>query len=104
VSFNYKDYHLTYFVDGMGGWFQDELEGAIANVIRSFDVDCNYAVTANMTELTTDRHGQKNAKIAFRGFYCVFAFRSDEDRSLFKLSMPSDCELKQQMIEILHNR
>lgn len=86
----------------MGGWFQDELERAITIATASIQVYCKFAITSSITDLIDDKHGNPNASIALRGFYCVFIFKTDEDRTLFKLTVNNTRDFKQRVLEVLH--
>lgn len=105
-KYNYRDYHLTYFLprlDGSPGLFDDEITQAITRAVTPVCTDVKVAITQCMSEVNGNMNTSfKEAIITFHGVYCVFVFESDEARHMFKLAIPNDHELAVLVQDVLN--
>lgn len=102
-SFNYEDCHLTYFVSVGAGLFNDEIAQALSRAISPICTQFKLVVTDTVTELITSSKGTQNTTLSIRGFYCIIIFKTDEDRSMFKLTVPNNDAMEELVIKVLQH-
>jgi len=104
-KYNYRDYHLTYYLprlDGANGLFVPELIQVISRAIAPICTNVKVSLTLELSERQAEVNNLGVARKMCYGKYCIFVFENDEDRHMFKLSIPSDPELAVLVQDVLN--
>jgi len=99
-SFDYGCY-LTYFVSGVNYMFDDELGQLVKQAVAPVSTECRVKATTFLSEIQQDPIHPGGRKMAFPGFYCVVIFKNEEERSMFKLAVPTDEDFEKRVHEVL---
>ncbi len=83
--------------------FNDEISQAVSRAISPICTRFKIVVTDTVRELIDSSQGVKNASLALRGFYCIIVFENDEDRSMFKLTVPNNDAMEELVIKVLQH-
>jgi hypothetical protein len=104
-KYKYRDYHLTYYLprlDGASGLFVPELIQVISRAISPICTNVKVSLTLELSERPEEVNNRGVASTICYGKYCIFVFENDEDRHMFKLSIPSDHELAVLVQDVLN--